>query len=53
MIIDYVTAITSALTQVSPIRLPIGRGGGSGGAGGAPGGGGTEMCANKIVYIPN
>lgn len=45
------TAITAALTQVSPIRLPIGRGGGSGGAGGAPGGGGTEMCANEIVYI--
>lgn len=47
------TAITSTLTQVSPIRLPIGRGGGNGGAGRAPGGGGTEMCANKIVYIPN
>lgn len=46
------TAITSALKQVSPIRLPIGRGGGSGGAGGAPEGG-IETCASKIVYIPN
>lgn len=52
MIIDYAAWLQSLQHwQVSPIRLPIGRGGGSGGAGGAPGG--TEMCANKIVYIPN
>lgn len=43
---EKVTANT-LIPPLSPIILPVMRGGGIGGAGGASGGGGTNICANK------